>query len=138
MSDDGAGERVPPRHEIPHYHGDQVRILFVVAAILLIVAQSTGAELPLSTTGAVVSAILLVIVAGVTNPAQYGIHWLSALVSIAGTLLFGVTAVDRYRSGVSIFDSSFLYIEALALLSLIALYFTTRTIRGITQRPNLF
>ena len=123
--------RVPPRHDIPHYHGDNTRVLFVVSAIVLIVAQSTGAELPLSTTGSVVAAVLLVVAAGITNPAQPGIHWLNAFLAIVGTLLFGTAAVEHYRAGTRIFDGSFVYIEALALLSLIALYFTTRTIRGI-------
>lgn len=130
----GAG--VPRRREIPHYHGDEVRVVFVVGAVVLIVAQSTGAELPLSTLGAVISAAVLVIAAGVTNPAQSLIHWFNAILSFAGTLLFGTTAVDHYRAGTSFFAQSFLYVEALALLSLIALYLTTRTIRGIIQRPE--
>ncbi|KKW42284.1 hypothetical protein A3I46_02970 [Candidatus Kaiserbacteria bacterium RIFCSPLOWO2_02_FULL_54_13] len=127
---------VPPRREIPHYHGDETRVIFVVSAIVLIVAQSTGADLPLSTAGSVMSAVLLVIAAGVTNPAQHGIHWTNACIATAGTILFGITAIDRYRAGVSIFEPSFIYVEALALLSLIALYFTTRTIRGIRMRPK--
>jgi len=122
---------------IPHYHGDEVRILFVIGAVILIVAQSTGAELPLTTLGTVISAALLVIAAGITNPMQYEIHWASALLSLAGTVLFGTTAVDQYRAGANFFDLSFIYLEALALISLIALYFTTRTIRGIMQREDL-
>ena len=131
------GSTVPPRHEIPHYHGDGVRVLFVVCAVVIIVAQSTGAELPLSTSGAVLSAVILVVAAGITNPAQGWIHWLNAFIAVLGTLIFGMTAVGRYRAGISVFDPSFIYIEALAILSLIALYFTTRTIRGFHQRPNL-
>ena len=131
------GEIVPPRREIPHYHGDEVRVLFFVGAIVLVVAQSTGADLPLSTIGAVVSAVVLVITAGITNPAQYGIHWANALISIAGALLFGLTAVDQYRAGMRLLDPSFVYVEVLALLSLVALYFTTATIRGLLQRPEL-
>lgn len=131
------GMSVPPHREIRHYHGDNVRVLFVISAIVIIVAQSTGAELPLSTTGAVVSAVVLVVAAGITNPAQGWIHWLNAFIAVFGTLVFGMTAVSRYRAGMSIFDPSFTYIEALALLSLIALYFTTRTIRGFAQRPSL-
>lgn len=124
-------------HTIPHYHGDAVRILFVSGAVVLIIAQSTGAELPLTTLGTVISAALLVIAAGITNPMQYEIHWANALFSLVGTVLFGTAAVDHYRSGVSFFDISFIYVEALALISLIALYFTTRTIRGIMQRADL-
>lgn len=128
------GESVPPRHRIPHYHGDQARVLFVVCAVVLIIAQSTGAELPLSTMGAVMAAVLLVVTAGITNPAQGWIHWLNEFIAMFGVLLFGTSAVSHYRAGASIFDTSFAYIEALALLSLIALYFTTRTIRGFHMR----
>ncbi len=135
--DSGGGQHVPHRHEIPHYHGDNMRMIFVVAAILLIIAQSTGADLPLSARGTIVAAIMLVVAAGITNPAQGWIHWFNALLAIAGTLRFGMAAIERYQSGVSFSDHSFLFIEALALLSLIALYFTTRTIRGFHQRPNL-
>lgn len=124
--------------DIPHYHGDGVRILFVVGAMILIVAQSTGASLPLSSFGTVLAAVFLVIAAGITNPMQYEIHWVNALLSIAGTVLFGTTAVESYRTGINVFDSSFLYVEALALISLLALYFTTRTIRGIIQRADLY
>lgn len=137
MPFDDGGESVPQHRAILHYHGDNVRVLFVVSAVVLIIAQSTGAELPLSTTGAVISAVVLVVTAGITNPTQGWIHWLNALIAITGTLLFGTTAVEHYRAGISIFNSSFTYIEALALLSLIALYFTTRTIRGFHLRSSL-
>lgn len=139
MAFEGDIERrnVPQNRRVLHYHGDEVRMLFFGGALVLLVAQSTGADLPLSTFGAVVAAILLVVAAGITNPAQSGIHWLNAIIAIAGTILFGTTAVEHYRAGLSFFDSSFMYIETLALLSLVALYFTTRTIRGDIQRPSL-
>ena len=128
------GESVPARFVVPHYHGDEVRALFVISAVVLVVARSTGADLPLSTFGTVASAVALVVAAGITNPAQFWIHWMNAFLAMSGTLLFGTAAVENYRSGITIFDSSFVYVEALAILSLIALYFTTRTIRGIKQR----
>lgn len=135
FGEDG-GESIPPRREIPHYHGDGVRALFVVGAVLIIVAQSTGANLPLSTTGAVFSAVMLVVAAGVTNPAQRAIHWFNGILAALGTLIFGIAAVNHYRAGISLFEPSFLYVEILAILSLVALYLSTRTIRGITQRPR--
>lgn len=141
---DGEGEGggdftkiIPPRRKILHYHGDKTRVIFVVSAIILILAKSTGADLPLNTFGTVVAAVTLVIAAGVTNPVQFGIHWLNASLSIIGAILFGTTAVDHYRAGLGVFDSSFVYVEALAFLSLLALYFTTRTVRGVHQRHEL-
>jgi len=133
-SGEGEGESVPRHHVEPHYHGDEVRVLFVVSAVIIIFAQSTGAELPLSTFGAVTSAAALVIAAGVTNPRQTSIHWVNAFFSFVGTLLFGTAAVSHYRSNLSMLEPSFIYVEALALISLVALYFTTRTIRGILMR----
>ena len=130
------GTSVPQKREILHYHGDEARVIFVISAFVIIVAQSTGAELPLSTIGAVVSAVVLVIAAGTTNPALSWIHWVNAFLAIGGTLLFGTNAVERYRAGTNISDPSFIYLEVLALLSLFALYFTTRTIRGMFLRAN--
>ncbi len=138
MTFEGDGvESVPQHRRVLHYHGDEERILFFVGAIVLVIAQSTGADLPLSTFGAVIVAVTLVIAAGITNPAQSWIHWFNALLAVGGSLLFGTTAVEHYRAGMSIFDPSFTYTEALALLSLVALYFTTRTIRGRIQRAKL-
>ena len=137
MNDDAEGGNISPRLEIPHYHGDNTRILFVMSAILIIVAKSTGAYLPLSTTVAVIAAIVLVIVAGITNPRQGEIHWINALLAASGTIIFGVSAINHYRAGVGLLDPSFIYVEILALLSLISLYFTTRTIRGFYLRSNL-
>lgn len=133
MQEDG-GESIPRHHRIAHYHGDAVRALFVASAVVLIVARSTGADLPLSTFGTVSAAVALVIAAGITNPASFWIHWINAGLAMLGTVLFGMSAVDHYRLGVNVFDPSFTYIEALALLSLVALYFTTRTIRGLHTR----
>ena len=131
------GESVPPRRLIPHYHGDEARILFVVTALVLIFAQSTGADLPLSATMTVVSAVVLVIAAGVTNPNNPGIHWVNAFLAVLGTLFFGTNAVSQYRAGIELLAPAFLYVEILALLSLITLYFTTRTLRGFTQRGTM-
>lgn len=133
----GGDEGVPPRRQRPHYHGDEVRRLFMVGALVIIFAQSTGAALPLSTFGAVVSATALVIAAGITYNRLNWIHWVNALFAVLGTLVFGMAAVTRYRAGTSAFDLSFIYIEALAFLSLVALYYTTRTIRGIMLRKHL-
>lgn len=130
------GESIPPRRKIPHYHGDEVRVIFVISAFVLIVAQSTGADLPLSTIGAVLSATILVIAAGITNSLLHWIHWVNALLAIIGTLLFGSTVVGNYRAGENFFDPSFIFLETLALLSLIALYLTTRTIRGKLIKYN--
>ena len=142
MSDEGdtgsGGILVPRATRFLTIMGMLCGHFFVVSAILLIVAKSTGANLPLSTFGTVLVAVVLVVAAGITNPAQFWIHWANAFLAACGTILFGVTAIRHYRTGASIFDVSFIYVEVIALLSLVALYFTTRTVRGLHMRPDYF
>ena len=84
-----------------------------------------------------IAAIALVVSAGITNPRGFWIHWVDAFFAAVGTFLFGTAAVEHYRASRNLFDPSFAYVEALAFLSLFALYFTTRTIRGFHSRPKL-
>ena len=129
------GVLVPHKQEIPHYHGDEVRILFLIAGLIAIFAQSTGAGLPLSTSGVVLGSVLLVIAAGITNPKQVWIHWVNFTLALLGSFIFCRAAILHYREDFNVFDGAFIYIEALALISLVSLYFTIRTIRGIMLRP---
>lgn len=133
MEEDMAPIRL--RRDIPHYHGDAVRALFVLGALILIVAQSTGAELPLSTGATVLSAAILVVAAGITNPAQRWIHWANAALSLLGVVIFGTSVVEKYRAGATALDQSFVFLEALALISLVGLYFAVRTLRGLIISP---
>lgn len=128
---------IPPLREIPHYHGDAVRALLVVAAVLLLVGAGMGTALPLPAIGLVAIAIVLVLAAGITNPAQAWIHWVDAILAGTGALFFGSAALGNYRSGAGLTDpTSFTFTLALALISLIALYLATRTIRGMMLRPS--
>jgi hypothetical protein len=123
------------RH-VAHYHGDTVRALFVVGAVVMLVAETTGASLPLTMLGIVSFAVALVIFAGITNPAQKWIHFLNALTSIYGAMTFGLFAIQEYRTHHDFFNITYLYVEALAFIFLIAVYYTTKTVRGILLRPH--
>lgn len=114
-----------------HYHGDQVRGLFVAIAILAFLTQFIGTKLPLTTAALMVIIIVLVIAAGITNPAQHWIHWVNLAISIIGVLLFGSFALSRLHEGMGLVSQNGL-IAIIAVLFVIALYFTTRTIRGLT------
>ena len=137
MASDGDGYIVPARKGIRHYYGDTVRVLFVCGAVLLIIAETTGAHLPLSPLGVVASAVLLVVAAGITNPEQGWIHFANEAIAALGTLVFASSAIGHWRDGAGIFDSTYLFVEIIALLSLLSLYFTTKTIRGTLLRPHL-
>jgi hypothetical protein len=128
----------PMRHrQVAHYHGDTVRILFVVAAVVMLIAETTGALLPLPMLGIVTFAVILVVAAGIANPAQKWIHFVNAGIAIYGAIIFGLYAIEQYRLTRYVFDTTYLYAETLALIFLIAVYFTTKTVRGVLLRPHL-
>ncbi len=135
LDEDGFEPRGRP-HAL-HYYGDTARILFVIIAVLIFVAETTGAALPLSPVAAIAAAVVLAVAAGVTNPEQQWIHWANELIAIFGVLVFGVDAVSRYRAGGSLANPSYLFAEAITLLFLLALYFATKTVRGYLLRPHL-
>ena len=113
--------------QITHYHGDAVRVLFVIAAGLIFLAELLDGNLPFSTFVAVVLIIVLVVAAGITNPAQIWIHWVNLALAILGLLLFGGTALTRFRSDVP-FAESFV-VGVIALAFLVALYLATSAFR---------
>lgn len=124
-----------PRSVIPHYHGDVVRILFVLAAGLIFLAELLNGNLPFSTAATVLIAVLLVISAGITNPAQLWIHWVNLFFSLIGLMLFGGTALTRFRTDAP-FSESFL-VGVIAVVFLAALYLSTRTVRGLMVHKEI-
>lgn len=129
-----APSSIPSHHQIPHYYGDTVRAIFVVMAILLIIAQFMTSLPAVSTALTVGAAIALVVVAGVISPAQKWIHWAAAALSAGGVALFGSAAYGAIRGGTSTFDPALVFVLALSVLSLVALYLATKTIRGMMLR----
>lgn len=114
-----------------HYHGDTVRVLFLSAAALIFATRFVGNELPFSF-GAIMLLILsLVIAAGITNPAQRWIHTVNMLLAIAGTITFGSIAFSRIDTLQKLFTDDGL-VALIAFLFLAALYFATRTVRGLS------
>ncbi len=139
MNEDGEFEPVPTGPS--HYHGDTVRALFLLCAGLIFATRFVGNELPF-TFGAIMLLILvLVIAAGITNPVQRLIHYGNMFLSIAGVLTFGGLAFSRIDTSAELFGGDGL-VALIAFLFLAALYFATRTVRGLSvphvpMKPNL-
>lgn len=112
-----------------HYYGDIVRGLFLGAAIVMLIAGFTTATLPISTGFAITWIVVLVLIAGLTNPIQRGVQWVNVIISVLGILVFGGDALGRYHSFSAVFTAGFL-IALLTLIFLLALYFATRTLRA--------
>ncbi len=114
-----------------HYHGDTVRVLFLVAAVLVFATKFVGEAMPFSFGAMMLLILTLVITAGITNPAQKWIHTVNMIVSIAGVLTFGWLSFSRIETAADIFSGNGL-VFVIALVFLAALYFATRTVRGFS------
>lgn len=129
-----AGEQEPQSyifrvHDIPHYYGDYVRALFLAVAVLSAVAIPVfGDLLPFGTLPQVAATILLVLLAGLTNPHSRMLLLYDAVVAGIGVLLLETVAISLYRA-----DSFELFVarEAAALAMLFAFYFSIKTLRAM-------
>jgi hypothetical protein len=124
------GERIPLLPEsVPHYHGDKVRRLFIASAALsLIVIPLWGNILPFGMAAQISAALLLVLLAGFTNP--HGRFWIACDIAIAAVSVFLLesAAIIYFHT-----DSSVLFFarEAEAILLLFALYYGVKTLRAM-------
>lgn len=129
------GEPIYHSVEIAHYHGDYVRVLFVAAAILMLIMQFTGNSVFASPAILIVFVAILAIAAGITNPVQRTIHWVNLLISFTGLAIFGTIAAQRLHSIGSFFTHDGIT-GIIAVMFLGALYLATRTVRGNATGSN--
>jgi hypothetical protein len=117
-------------NDIPHYYGDYVRALFLGTAVLSAVAIPVfGDILPFGTFVQVGSALLLVLLAGLTNPHSKMLMLYDVIVSGVGVLLLESAAISFYSSNpFSLFASR----EVAAIALLFAFYFSIKTLRAMS------
>jgi hypothetical protein len=118
---------------ISHYYGDTVRQLLIAAAILMLVAapiytNNLPVELPLIVLGTVA----LVAVAAMTSPIRTNAIRADTVVAGVGLVIFEIWALLNFSSDPI---HKFVIREALALLFLAALYFSTKTLRNMIAPP---
>jgi len=121
--------------EVAHYHGDALRILFISVAVLILIMQFTGDNLPMTTATLIGFVAILAIAAGITNPVQRTIHWFNLILSLTGLAIFGSVSVSRLHSLSDFFTHDGIA-GLIAFLFLIAVYLATRTVRGIVTGTN--
>lgn len=120
-----------PYDVIPHYHGDIIRILFVSTAALSFLSSAIlGPVLPFGVLFEVSGGILLIALAGLTNPHGHIVMRLNILAAGVGTFLFEMTAIT-YRNIDSI---QLLLVREIGVLLLVsALYFSVKTVRAMSS-----
>lgn len=124
-----------PQHRttgpMSHYYGGQVRVLFLVAGLVQLLALPYVEEIiSIPILVSTVAILLIVFFAGLTNPKQKWVALLNLIASVAGLLVFEYFAVITFdTSGVVSF---FFWInQVLALLFFFALYYSSKTLRGM-------
>ncbi len=115
--------------QIPHYYGDHVRALFVAASALWLVSLPFFPSiLPFDPVLQVISIVIVVVFAALTNPRKIWILTYDTLIAGMGVVIFEVTAI--YYFSVSTWIEFFVR-EALVILFLLALYMSIKTLRAM-------
>jgi hypothetical protein len=96
---------------------------------------SSARPIPISLT--IVWIVMLVVLAGITNPVQRWIQWMNVIVSALGVLVFGGVALTHYSSTIAVFTNGMLTM-LLTLTFMISLYFATRTLRALILLHSFF
>ncbi len=118
-----------PLVDLTHYYGNRVRQLFFVAAgIMLIGLPFVKSELAVPEFLSIVAVVVLDFLAGLTNPKQVWVNWANTVIAGLALVIFEVFAVRAYGARDAYF---FAVNQGLALIFLIALYFNTKTLRGM-------
>ena len=120
-----------------HYYGDVVRVLLVISAIFIFLLEFTIHDLPLSTGAVITLIVIMLIAAGITNPAQIWIHWANLIIVVGNLITFGTLALERFQLETSAPTHALLY-ATITLLFMVNLYFATRTLRGLLIHKKAF
>ena len=112
----------------PHYYGDTTRQIYLFMALIMLIATPFYYnKLPISAPVSVFSILILATIAGLTNPKLRSVIVFDFLVSIFMFLAFGWEAISSYKVSADMFFFTNLI---LSILSLFALYLSSKTLRG--------
>ena len=117
-----------------HYYGDIVRELFFTIGILMLVALPLFYnQIRMSAYTAVFSILIINVLAGFTTVNQRVSILFDLIVSLIGLFMFEMIAVFQFNAYNNFFDPYFLFNQILALIFFIALYYSTKTLRGMRR-----
>lgn len=122
--------RLGPR--VPHYYGDNVRKLFIIASVMMLVfvplfGVIAAFVLPLQ----IVGAMILIVLAALTSPTKELSLVADALAAGAGIVTFEIVAIASYLMDNIV---GFIANEVLSFVFILALYFALKTIRAMRTR----
>ena len=133
MENDPLREMESKHKILIHYYGDVVRKLFVLAALIMIVTLPFLEDLlPVPLFVSVIVILGIGIAAGLMNPRQMGIAVFELVVSVVALMVFEYYAVQAFVTNIG--ELAFWTNQALAVIFFFALYYSSKTVRGMTLR----
>lgn len=117
------------KKNILHYYGDSVRNMFIASAVIYAIALPLfGSLLPFDVYTGIGIVLLLVFLAGITNPHSQILMFLNAAVAGIGVYLMQTAAISFFDQ-----DSSILFVlrQVVVILLLIAFYHGVKTARNM-------
>lgn len=118
---------------LPHYYGDTVRKLFLVAAVLMLLTLPVFSHLlPVSHFVPLFVVLAIGLAAGFTSPTQKVIGMLDVLVAGAGVIASGYYAIELYSIDHQDIHqkAAFVVSVAFALIFFFSFYYSVKTLRG--------
>ena len=118
------------RGSTPHYYGDIIRKLFFTSAfIMLLFMPFFNSYIPVTIQQGLFIVLALSIFSGLTNPKLLWVAVINIVIAASGVFIFGYYAVDSYLL-YTITNIYFWVNQILAILFLLSLYFSIKTVRG--------
>ncbi|MHB1086293.1 MAG: hypothetical protein ACYCZ0_00925 [Minisyncoccota bacterium] len=118
----------PPFGTLNHYYGDAVRMLFVAVAIMTGIAIPFSGELRMGALIGAPSIVVLLILAGLTNPHGKVVLALNALVAGVGVVFTQLIALAAFGASGYPF---FAFMECMSVLLMTALYLSIKNVRAM-------
>ncbi len=116
-------------NRVPHYHGDVVRILFMMAAIIMLISLPVfKLNIGLPSVFSTIAILILGLTAGFTNPKLIWHGVVNLAVAVVGFLVFMTYMVDSYGGESTAF---FFTNVVLSFIFILAVYFSVKTLRGL-------
>lgn len=129
------GEHNNPFSPVSHYHGDVVRRLFIAAGVAILLAALIDETIrPFYLFVGAFGVLAFVILAGLTSPTMRTTMTINMLAAAAMFLVFEYLSIDAYVIYQSFFAPIFLLRQLTAVMFLLAVYFSTKTLRGTDMR----
>lgn len=116
---------------ILHYYGDEVRVYFIIGAVIMLVTLPVLRDLILvPPTVSLIAILIIAVAAGLTNPKHVWAAIINVAISGVALIMFENYAVNAY-SQYGFKHLLFITDQILALNFLAALYFSVKTLRGM-------